>query len=78
MMRYSRAHGSNTQNGTRSGAAGMKQATGEMLSSPAIDSVNTFEAPTTVAPQRVAVQSSGGKVVLKLAPHSVAVVALEN
>jgi alpha-N-arabinofuranosidase len=59
-------------------AAGVKRATGETLSSAAIDSVNTFDAPTTVAPQPIAVKSSGaGQVVLKLAPHSVTVVALE-
>jgi alpha-N-arabinofuranosidase len=59
-------------------AAGVKQATGETLSSAGIDSVNTFDAPTTVAPQPIAVKSSGGgQIVLKLAPHSVTVVALE-
>jgi alpha-N-arabinofuranosidase len=48
------------------------------LSSAGIDSVNTFDAPTTVAPQPIAVKSSGGgQIVLKLAPHSVTVVALE-
>jgi alpha-N-arabinofuranosidase len=59
-------------------AAGVKRATGETLSSAGIDSVNTFDAPTTVAPQPIAVKSSGGgQIVLKLAPHSVTVVALE-
>ena len=58
--------------------AGVKRAVGEMLSSPGIDSVNTFEAPTTVAPKPLSEKASGGKVVLKLAPHSVTVVALES
>jgi alpha-N-arabinofuranosidase len=57
-------------------AAGTQRATGEMLSSPGIDSVNTFEKPNTVAPRSIAVESSGGKVVLQLPPHSIAVVAL--
>ena len=59
-------------------AAGLKQATGETLSSPRIDSGNTFAAPTTVAPKPIAAKSSGGKIVLKLVPHSVTVVALEG
>ena len=58
--------------------AGVRRAAGETLSSPGIDSVNTFEAPTTVAPEFLAAKASGGKVVLKLAPHSVTVVALES
>jgi len=49
-----------------------------MLSSPKIDSVNTFESPATVAPERFVERSSGGKVILKLLPHSVTVVALES
>jgi alpha-N-arabinofuranosidase len=58
--------------------AGVRRAVGETLSSPGIDSVNTFEAPTTVAPKPVSAKASDGKVVLKLAPHSVTVVALES
>jgi alpha-N-arabinofuranosidase len=59
-------------------AAGVKRATGEVLASPRIDSVNTFDAPTAVTPEPVAVKSSGGKVVLKMPPHSITVVALED
>jgi alpha-N-arabinofuranosidase len=59
-------------------AAGVEQATGETLSSSRIDSVNTFEAPTTITPKPISAKSSGGKVVLKLVPHSVTVVALEG
>lgn len=59
-------------------AAGVKQATGEVLAAPRIDTVNTFEAPATVTPKPFSAQGSGGKVVLKLAPHSVTVVALED
>ena len=53
------------------------RAVGETLSAPAIDSVNTFEAPKTVAPKPVSVQATNGKLVLTLAPASVTVVALE-
>ena len=59
-------------------AAGVKQAAGQMLSSPKVDSVNTFESPATVAPEPLVERSSGGKVILKLLPHSVTVVALES
>jgi alpha-L-arabinofuranosidase len=57
--------------------AGIRRAAGEMLSSPGIDSVNTFEAPATVAPKPFTAEASDGKVILKLAPHSVTVVAME-
>ena len=59
-------------------AAGLKQAVGEILTSPKVDSVNTFEAPATVAPRPFVESSSGGKVILQLPPHSITVVALET
>jgi alpha-L-arabinofuranosidase len=59
-------------------APGVRRATGESLTSPKIDSINTFQSPTTIAPKPVAVKSSGGKVILNLVPHSVTVVALED
>ena len=55
-----------------------KRATGKVLSAPKIDSVNTFEAPDTVAPKPVEVKAAGGKIALKLPPHSVSVIALED
>ncbi|MET0497152.1 MAG: alpha-L-arabinofuranosidase C-terminal domain-containing protein [Steroidobacteraceae bacterium] len=55
-----------------------KRAVGQTLSAPAIDSVNTFEAPTTVAPKAIAAKFSAGKLLLDLAPESVTVVALER
>ena len=60
------------------GAAGAMQAAGETLAAPKVDSVNTFESPGTVAPKSFVERSSGGKVVLKLMPHSVTVVVLES
>ena len=59
-------------------AAGAKRAVGQTLSAPAIDSVNTFEAPATVAPKAITAKSASGKLVLDLAPESVTVVALER
>jgi alpha-N-arabinofuranosidase len=59
-------------------ADGATRAAGQILSAPKIDSVNTFEAPSTVAPRAMAVRASGGRISLKLAPQSIAVVALER
>ncbi|GFE80122.1 alpha-L-arabinofuranosidase [Steroidobacter agaridevorans] len=55
-----------------------KRAAGKILSAPKIDSVNTFAAPATVAPKSFEARSSGNKIALKLPPHSVAVIALED
>ena len=59
-------------------ANGAKQAAGQILSAPKIDSVNTFAAPTTVAPKAFSAKAASGKIVLKLAPASIAVVSLER
>ena len=59
-------------------AAGVKRAVGEVLSSPAVDSVNSFSAPNVVAPKPITAASSGGRLVLTLPPHSVAVVSLQE
>jgi alpha-N-arabinofuranosidase len=55
-----------------------KSAAGETLTAPRVDSVNTFEAPSTVAPKPVAARVQGGKVALKLEPKSVTVVSVEQ
>jgi alpha-L-arabinofuranosidase len=55
-----------------------KGATGRILTAPAVDSVNTFEAPSTVAPKPLKAKASGNKIRLTLAPHSVAVIALDE
>jgi alpha-N-arabinofuranosidase len=59
-------------------ATSAKRATGEILTAPKVDSVNTFAAPNAVAPKPLTARASGGKIKLELAPHSVAVVALEQ
>jgi alpha-N-arabinofuranosidase len=56
---------------------GLKRARGETLSAPRVDSVNTFDAPRTVAPKPYSAQASGGKLTLRLAPASITVVTLE-
>jgi alpha-N-arabinofuranosidase len=58
--------------------AGMtpRSATGETLTAPAIDSVNTFEAPTTVSPKPIQAVVDGSRVSLTLAPKSVTVIGV--
>ena len=51
-------------------------ASGETLTAPAIDSVNTFEAPNTVTPKPVTAPVQDGRLTLTLAPKSVTVLAL--
>jgi alpha-N-arabinofuranosidase len=53
-----------------------KTATGETLTAPAVDSVNTFDAPKAVAPKPVAVKVQGDRVLLTLEPKSVTVIAV--
>ena len=55
-----------------------KSASGETLTAPRVDSVNTFDAPSTVVPKTVSAKAEGGKLVLKLPPKSVTVVSIEQ
>jgi alpha-L-arabinofuranosidase len=59
--------------------AGMtaKSTAGETLTAPKVDSVNTFDAPTTVVPKPVSAKVQGGKLALKLEPKSVTVISVE-
>jgi alpha-N-arabinofuranosidase len=50
---------------------------GETLSAPKVDSVNTFEAPSAVAPKPITGKVTGGAVTLALEPKSVTVVSVE-
>jgi alpha-L-arabinofuranosidase len=50
---------------------------GQTLTAPRVDSVNTFEAPGTVAPKPISAKVQGGTVALTLEPRSVTVVQLE-
>ena len=62
------------------GLTGMRprSAAGEILTAPAVDSVNTFESPGTVAPKPIEAKVDGARVTLTLAPKSVTVVAIER
>ncbi|HYC94535.1 MAG TPA: alpha-L-arabinofuranosidase C-terminal domain-containing protein [Sphingomicrobium sp.] len=59
--------------------AGMKatKASGRTLAAPKVDSVNTFDAPNTVAPKASSAKVVGGKLTITVAPASVTVLGLE-
>ena len=52
------------------------RAVGEVLNAATFDAFNSFDAPAVVTPKPVSVQASGGKLILRLPPHSVTVVQL--
>ena len=53
-----------------------RSASGETMTGPAMDSVNTFEAPNTVTPKPATVSLAGNRLSLTLPPKSVTVVAV--
>ena len=55
-----------------------KSASGETLTAPKVDSVNTFEAPNAVAPKAISARAQGGKLILQLEPKSVTVVSVDQ
>ena len=55
-----------------------KSASGETLTAPKVDSVNTFEAPNAVVPRPISATAPGGKLILQLAPKSVTVISVEQ
>jgi alpha-N-arabinofuranosidase len=54
-----------------------RSAAGETLTAPRVDSVNTLEAPETVAPKPITAKVEGGRVSLVLEPKSVTVISVE-
>ena len=54
-----------------------RSAAGETLTAPTVDSVDTFEAPNTVAPKPISAKVQGGTVALTLEPKSVTVISVE-
>jgi alpha-N-arabinofuranosidase len=54
-----------------------RSAIGETLTAAKVDSVNTFDAPRTVVPKPFAAGVRDGRLVLRLEPTSVTVVAVE-
>jgi alpha-N-arabinofuranosidase len=61
---------------TRLTGVSAKSATGETLTAPAVDSVNTFDAPKTVTPKPAAAKVAGDLLSLTLEPKSVTVLAV--
>ena len=55
-----------------------KSASGDVMTAPQVDSVNTFDAPNTVVPKPFRAQGSGGELELQLAPKSITVVRVEE
>ena len=55
-----------------------KSATGETLTALKVDTVNSFETPNAVVPSPIAAKVLGDKLVLKLEPKSVNVLAIEQ
>lgn len=53
-----------------------KSASGQTLTAPKVDSVNTFDSPNAVAPKPISAKLQSGKLSLKLDPKSVTVVSL--
>jgi len=51
-------------------------ASGETLTAPKVDSVNTFNAPNNVTPKPISAKVQGGKLTIKLEPKSVTVVSI--
>jgi alpha-L-arabinofuranosidase len=56
----------------------VRSASGETLTAPKVDSVNSFEAPTIVVPRTVSAKVQGGKLSLRLEPKSVTVISVEQ
>ncbi len=54
-----------------------RSATGQTLTAPKIDSVNTFDHPDVVSPKPFSAKMKDGALILKLAPESVTVVSLD-
>jgi alpha-N-arabinofuranosidase len=56
---------------------GAKTATGETLTAPAVDSVNTFVAPKTVVPRAASAKVQGDQLLLTVEPKSVTVISVK-
>jgi len=61
----------------KSVGANARSATGQTLTSPKVDSINTFDSPKTVEPKPIAAQAQGGKLMLNVPARSVTVVAVD-
>lgn len=55
----------------------VKSASGETLTAPRVDSINTFDQPNTVTPKPIRARAQNNRLVLNLEPRSVTVVSVE-
>ncbi|HEV2697271.1 MAG TPA: alpha-L-arabinofuranosidase C-terminal domain-containing protein, partial [Terriglobales bacterium] len=55
-----------------------KSASGQILTAPKVDSVNTFDAPKMVTPKPISATVQDGKLTLRLQPKSITVVSVEQ
>ena len=55
-----------------------KSATGQVLTGPKVDSINTFDTPKAVLAKPISLHVQAGKVALRLEPKSVTVVSVEQ
>jgi alpha-N-arabinofuranosidase len=54
-----------------------KKASGQILTAPKVDSVNSFQSPNTVVPKPVSAKLESGMLTLRLEPKSVTVISVE-
>jgi alpha-N-arabinofuranosidase len=55
-----------------------RSVTGQTLTAPKVDSVNTFDAPNAVAPKPISGKAVNGKLALQLEPKSVTVISVDQ
>jgi alpha-N-arabinofuranosidase len=55
-----------------------KAATGETLTAPKVDSINTFDMPNIVTPKTISTRVEDGKLILHIEAKSVTVVSIEQ
>jgi alpha-N-arabinofuranosidase len=55
-----------------------KSATGQTLTAPKVDSINTFDAPNGVVPKTISAKAHGGQLALTVPPKSVTVISAEQ
>jgi alpha-L-arabinofuranosidase len=56
----------------------VKSASGETLTAPKVDSVDTFDAPNAVVPKPITANVQNGRLSLKVQPKSITVLAVEQ
>ena len=61
----------------KSVGASVRSATGETLTAPKVDSINTFDNPKAVEPKPISAQAQGGKLALRVPARSVTVVSVD-